>query len=566
MMGIADTVNTQKTLDLSDTYVIGLDTNIVGFSVKDPIGQTPGAAGDGVTNDYLAIYNAQQRAIALGVGLYFPPGRYNYGTSLTFSVSVTFAPGAVLAPTTAYQTTFNAPINALPVQIFSSTLASAQYVSINGLTPLVYAEWFGALGNGSTDDSTAINAALASNTQGGIIQLLARAYKIGSVLNFVNHSTTLQGSAVGPSPYDGGGGLVKGTQILGASGVNGISVYNLEYPTIRNLGISLAVGASIASIGVVLASTFNAKILDVRVTNYGTGIQLNNANTDVYIDRVYAASTNATLATIVGIDINGTTSQNASVYISNTICAHSGYTGAAYGFWLHGTQIADAFFDQCEADTCTRGYFVDGSTATANYNMDIHMRGCIADSIPAGANFGFYILNLASAGNGGALEIVNGWVSGGNASSIGVYVAGSSAHVRVSGMQLNGSTGLAIGIYFQNGNGGIITDNVLLSCANTGIVVDANPDTTIANNQGYGYGLAAMGYFIQLLTGSNRATIMGNVARGTVAGAISTGIATPAGCDYCNVIGNCMDGNYVSTCYSLALGSNTHSYQAGTTA
>jgi hypothetical protein len=532
-------------------------TQLGWYSVKDY-----GATGNGTTNDSTAV-NATVTAAATGTvgsttaGIYFPPGTYVLSAT-TFSCPVWFAAGAVISGTA--NQTFTGPINAQPVPVFTTTGT----VKIDGHTPIVYAEWFGAVGNGTTDDSAAINAALTAITHGGVVRLLAKPYKISSAITFANNSTTLEGTTIGPSPYDSGGGLVAGTQIIGTNGVNGISITGLDYATVQNLGLSLASGATTACIGIVAASNYQFKMIDVRVTNYSTGVQLNSANTDTYLERVFALSQNVTVSLVIGFDINGAT-QNATVNISHCISAHQSFATNAYGFYLHGTQINDTFFDMCESDFCTYGFYVDGSSATANYNMDIHFRGCLADSL-ANGGVGFYIHNLAAAGNGGACEIVNGWVSGGNAGSIGVYVDGSSARVRVSGMQVNGGTGMGIGIYVRNGSGSIVTDNTILNCSNSGIVCDNNVSSTIANNVGYGNAAASMGYFIQLLTGSTHVTIMGNCANASVAGGITTGIATPAGCDYCNIIGNCIASGAVTTPYSLALGSNTHSVQLGTTA
>jgi parallel beta-helix repeat protein len=533
-------------------------TQLGWYSVKDY-----GATGNGTTNDSTAV-NATVTAAATGTvgstaaGIYFPPGTYVLSAT-TFSCPVWFAAGAVISGTA--NQTFTGPINAQPVPVFTTTGT----ISINGATPMIYAEWFGAVGNGTTSDSLAINNALGAMTQGGILKLLAKAYKLTTTVTVAHHSTTIEGTSIGPSPYDGGGGLVYGTQLVGTNGVNGISITNLEYPVIKNLGIALPIGATTACVGILAASTFNLKIVDVRVTNYSTEVRLNSGNTDCFLERIYAASTGVTVTPVVGFDISSATSQNPSVYISHCITAHTTFSGSAYGFWVHGVAIADLFLDMCEADSCTYCYYIDGSSSTALLNMDIHMRGCIADSFPTGG-LGFYVYNLASSGNGAALEIVNGWVSGGGTGSLGIYVAGSSARVRVSGMQVNGSTGLPIGIYAQNSTGCMITENTVLNCVNSGIVVDNSPCCTISNNSGYAYNNGNMGFFIQLLTGSTHCSIMGNVANGSAVGAITTGIATPAGCDYCNIIGNCIPSSVVTTTYSLALGSNTHSVQLGTTA
>jgi hypothetical protein len=532
------------------------------YSVKDY-----GATGQGVSDDSSGVQAAITAATTGSVGsttagIYFPPGSYYLLTAFTFSVPVVFAPGATFVAAGTTIQTFTGPIIAPPTRIFATNNST---ISINGATPMIYAEWFGAVGNGTTSDSLAINNALGAMTQGGILKLLAKAYKLTTTVTVAHHSTTIEGTSIGPSPYDSGGGLVYGTQLIGTNAVNGISVTAFNYITLKNFGLSLASGATTACIGIVAASNYQFKTIDVRVTNYSTGVQLNSANSDTYLERVFALSENVTVTPVVGFDISSATSQNSSVYISHCISAHQSFATNAYGFWAHGVAIADLFLDMCEADSCTYGFYIDGSSSTANLNMDIHMRGCLADSL-ANAGVGFYIHNLAAVGNGGACEIVNGWVSGGNASSIGVYVDGSSARVRVSGMQVNGGTGMGIGIYVRNGSGSMVTDNTILNCSNSGIVCDNNASSTIANNVGYGNAAASMGYFIQLLTGSTHVTIMGNCANASVAGGITTGIATPAGCDYCNIIGNCIASSAVTTPYSLALGSNTHSVQLGTTA
>src|ERR1019366_5217815 len=146
-----------------------------------------------------------------------------------------------------------------------------------------------------------------------------------------------------------------GTQIVGLSGTNCITANAVGYFKLMDVDIYLAAGATSACVGLQLLSCFNAKVIDVRITNFSTSIYL-FASVDCYVQRCYLSSTGATVSPLIGIDVDSSDSsiphkQNASLYVSDCIADHAvtaGYSGSRYGYYLHGHKINDAFFDRCE--------------------------------------------------------------------------------------------------------------------------------------------------------------------------------------------------------------------------
>jgi parallel beta-helix repeat protein len=516
------------------------------YSVRDY-----GADNTGTTSSN-ASFTATQAAAGTSE-IWIPPGTYSITSNFTFTSPVVVAPGAILAVSAGVTLTISGSWWASPVKCFSG----AGTVVFSAAPPAIYAEWFGAVGNGTTSDSAAINLALGSITTGGLIQLLARPYKLTTTLTFASHSTVLAGAAVGLGPYDSGTNLVAGTQLIGTNGTNGILVSGYDMCVVRDLSLSLATGATSASVGITVTGCFYPKLTNLRLTNWSTGVAMVGSNSDSYINGVYCTSKSVTVTPVIGFDINGTTAQNATMYLAQCVSAHATFTGSAYGYYLHGTAIADTYFDSCESDLCTYAWYVNGSGVSAGLGADIHLRGCVADSF---VTYGIFITSFAVDS---ALEVVGGWAATSGGGGIGVYVSNSSARVLVADMQVYSASQ---GIYIQNSSQGTIVNNMILYPAGNAIVIDASTACTIANNQAYQKSAVAGSAVVNLLAGSQHNTIMGNVANASIANSWAYGILAATTCDYCNVIGNVMPSAAVTTPYSLNLGANTHTVQLGTTA
>src|SRR5690606_3295675 len=98
------------------------------------------------------LTDASNTAAARGEPLFLPAGTYAIDSDATLAASLIFAPGAVLAPASGVTLTLSATIEAAPtIQIFGGSgtvvLSKERHVSAN---------WWGAKGDGATDDRTAL--------------------------------------------------------------------------------------------------------------------------------------------------------------------------------------------------------------------------------------------------------------------------------------------------------------------------------------------------------------------------------------------------------------------------
>jgi hypothetical protein len=148
-----------------DTYVKRLNLAPgLPVNVKDT-----SATGDGLTDDYVAINEARIKAGATGT-LYFPAGTYVVATSLVLPTCCIFAFGAKLKPSAGVTVTLSGPVETAPGESIIA-VGTAGTVSVTGSiesSGAVDVRAFGAVGDGVTDDTAAVQAAIDAN-KGGII-------------------------------------------------------------------------------------------------------------------------------------------------------------------------------------------------------------------------------------------------------------------------------------------------------------------------------------------------------------------------------------------------------------
>jgi hypothetical protein len=127
-----------------------------------------GAQGNGSTDDSVAFTKAAAAAGSAGCIL-LSGGTYKLAQPLTLSCGVAFAHGAKLAPTTGTTLAIGGSLLASQgAQIFVVP-APPTSIALSILSSPVDVRWFGAKGDGITDCSPAINAAIDSMTGGELL-------------------------------------------------------------------------------------------------------------------------------------------------------------------------------------------------------------------------------------------------------------------------------------------------------------------------------------------------------------------------------------------------------------
>jgi len=178
------------------------DIDAFGLSVK-----SYDAVGDGVADDTTHISAAV--TAAAGKSVIFPAGVYKVSSNLTFpsNVKVIFMPGASLSINAGVTVTFNGPVEAGTTQIFSGT------GTVTGLET-ARPEWWGAVGNGVTGDSTAIGKAFQAAK---VVIFRATQYLINAKVSIPQGKTlTLLGTGN------------KQTELVVAAGITGLEYVRLS--------------------------------------------------------------------------------------------------------------------------------------------------------------------------------------------------------------------------------------------------------------------------------------------------------------------------------------------------
>lgn len=195
----------------------------IGDYITSPIAFVTGfgAKCDGVTDDSSAFMTANSVLSVNGGDLIIPSGQNCVVHSVTTAtnVNVTFQAGGMVSVTTAYTATFDGSVSAPLQQIFTG---SGNVVLTGSRVAALYPEWWGAKGDGSTDDTAALNRSITAAINSGIpVQLRAANYLAntatnGVILNILVANCTLapQNPVVSPCGLSIRGAGVQKTQIV----------------------------------------------------------------------------------------------------------------------------------------------------------------------------------------------------------------------------------------------------------------------------------------------------------------------------------------------------------------
>lgn len=358
-----------------------------------------GAFCDGVANDTSAVL-AAIASIGGSLVTLLIPGATKINAAITFSgnTELEFANGGYFIGTAGTELIqIQSQISAGPFLCFSNCVARAT----TGI--IVRPEWFGAKGDGYTDDKIAIQAAIdfMVNT-GGVVQFDARTYAMSSNVNVNGSNTVLSGCGANVTK-------LKMTadnsclQILGAAIGTPIRCV-----VIKDLSITKSVAAT-GGVGIFAQYSASLKILDVNVADSLYGVWLKSAPNTI-CERVivtFSGSANSWR----GFNLDTTVGTVASSVFRDCWVDGTQATGTGgIGFNALGSYVSDLLFDACETTTMAIGYQFDCTASAVNGNEDVQLINCRADGIKS---IGIYINGAGSVGSPDSMfSIIGGWFNG----------------------------------------------------------------------------------------------------------------------------------------------------------
>jgi hypothetical protein len=360
---------------------------------------------DGVTDASSAIDDLIDDLPDAGAIIFFPStsngSTYKISDDITFPADATlwFADGAKLSVDSGKTVTINGNIQAGLQQIFSGSGTISGSIKNKELYP----QWWGAAGDGSNDDTTAIQAAIncleadSQETSGGIIFFTKGRYSITSTLTVDRKNMFFVGSGRESSiiQYSGSDGTyaisIDGNQP--ASGM--LAHFGFENLAIRDMANAGA--GTLTKHGIyckhVQCSTF--KNVDIKGFNYGV-VLCGNSHLNTFLNCYIRGN-------LVGV-LGNTESGGAN---------HNSFVGCWFGYnttnSFDGTYVNGTSFVACDFEPANGTLILNDRNTLLGCRVERNTNGTIFISITGDYNDIKNILVAASGGyNAGTIFDISG--------------------------------------------------------------------------------------------------------------------------------------------------------------
>jgi hypothetical protein len=362
-----------------------------------------GARSDGTTNDASAISAAQTAAIALGrPSLSFLRGATKIATALTLSIAVTMAAGASLqvdGTTVNINGSFNAPW--VPIFGYQNGGSVSFGPKSCRVAPV---EWWGAAGDGVTDDILAINAALQAHLN---VCAGSSGYRTSDSILINRHNVTFFGNALQATTIAINSATKDAIKIVGFG--SGIPNYVVN-PTVRDIQVARlqppttpVSNDTTGACGVRVSRALRALLQRVFSVEDFIGFYFGET-IDAIADRCVCARASGTSGDrYYGFYYDGRSTASAPNGSLRSLDCVVGiaFAGTSYGHYANG-HFADLFVMRPITGGTTHGIRLKGPTGDGQpddrQTIDVQIVGPVLDIVPSGGT-GLWISDLPLYGS-----------------------------------------------------------------------------------------------------------------------------------------------------------------------
>lgn len=344
-----------------------------------------------------------------------PDGTHNIGTTLS--------PGLIQLSGDLSGNAWSPVVTAIHGVAVPSSPAAGQYLVATSPTTAAWQSptsastvnvrdaQYGATGNGTTDDTVAIDSALTAAGSGGVVYFPAGTYLISAALS-VPSSVTLHGDGVNST-------VIKQSS-TSANAVTAVSSTALKIADMQFYGPSSGTGVGISISG---SPTSYAYLRNVRVAHFGSdGIDVVDPIVSRFDNVVSALNSGH------GFNIGGASAGSGGTSCAFTACYALANTQA--GFYLNNLQYSN--LSGCASDSNGTGFYL-------NACIGLTLTGCGAESCQVSAS---PWVGNAFVINGGYGNAVIGAFVYQNA-AVSYWVTGAASKILLQACSDNAPTGTA---------------------------------------------------------------------------------------------------------------------------